>query len=312
MSPIFACPRCRGALSPTDPDRFKCIPDKLVFPRQNGIWRFLLPERQAYFERFIVDYAHIRAREQRGAADPKYYQELPFRDHSNQRRQEWAIRAATYTALLAQTIQPLEVKGRLSILDLGAGNGWLSNQLAGRGHAVTAVDLQTDARDGLGATAHYTTSFHAVQAEFDRLPLADHQFDGVIFNASFHYSEDYPTSLAAALAAAKTEGFVAILDTPIYTTVSSGTRMVVERQSLFEQLHGTRSDALASENFLTWSRIDDLAASANCRTQWLQPAYPRLWRWRRRWIKVRGGREPATFGVLLFQANHSAQAGERD
>ncbi len=62
-------------------------------------------------------------------------------------------------------------QGRLRILDLGAGNGWLSNRLAQRGHSLLAVDLLTNPEDGLGAFTNYETLFTPVQAEYDRLPL---------------------------------------------------------------------------------------------------------------------------------------------
>ena len=59
----------------------------------------------------------------------------------------------------------------LDILDIGAGNGWLSNRLAQKGHRPVAVDIFTDGLDGLGAARHYGMSFPLVEAEFDRLPF---------------------------------------------------------------------------------------------------------------------------------------------
>ena len=60
----------------------------------------------------------------------------------------------------------------LRLLDLGAGNGWLSYHLARRGHEAAAVDLTVNDFDGLGAHVHFDAPFTPVQAEFDHLPFA--------------------------------------------------------------------------------------------------------------------------------------------
>ena len=46
---------------------------------------------------------------------------------------------------------PERTERALRILDLGAGNGWMSYRLALQGHLPIAVDLLTNDRDGLGA-----------------------------------------------------------------------------------------------------------------------------------------------------------------
>lgn len=303
MTAIFVCPRCRGHLTLLEPDKMECRPDKLIFPRENGIWRFLLPERAEYFQRFITEYSYVRQQEGRGSHESNFYRALPFKDLSGERSWEWAIRARSFSTLLDKIIVPREMNGILSILDLGAGNAWLSNRLAARGHWIAAVDLQTNTLDGLGASTHYTTSFVPVQAEFEYLPLADNQIDLVVFNASFHYSENYQTTLVAALAVCKPGGVVVILDTPIYNEPNSGEQMVLERQSLFKQKYGTYSNTLSSGNFLSHSQISELAIVTDSKLTLLHPRYPLGWRIRQSWVKLRGGREPAKFSLLIFEKN---------
>src|SRR3546814_11906422 len=79
------------------------------------------------------------------------------------------------------------------VLDLGAGNCWMSYRLSLAGYRPCAVDLLTNDSDGMGAARHYRAHLPALfprfQASFGQLPFADDQFDAAVFNASFPYSE---------------------------------------------------------------------------------------------------------------------------
>src|SRR5512146_1193848 len=137
----FACPRCRSPLDGSAQDELCCPADGLRFQSVGGIWRMLLPERAPVFTRFAQEYQAVRRAEGRGSSSPAYYQALPERDLSGRMPGDWQIRAAGFHALVKEVLVPLErsLSSSLRILDLGAGNGWLSNLLALRGHAVAAV-----------------------------------------------------------------------------------------------------------------------------------------------------------------------------
>jgi ubiquinone/menaquinone biosynthesis C-methylase UbiE len=165
----------------------------------------------------------------------------------------------------------------LSVLDLGAGNGWLSHRLAQRGHLVAAVDIMVNDFDGLGVHRHYEAFFTPVQAEFDGLPFTSSQFDLVIFNASFHYSTQYSRTLREALRVLRPESPVVILDSPIYKNASSGDQMVREREAQFTRQYGYPSNTLASENFLTYQGLKDLAEQLCLNWQSLTPFYSLVW-----------------------------------
>lgn len=118
----------------------------------------------------------------------------------------------------------------LYILDLGAGNGWLSNRLAMRGHQVAAVDLTTNDFDGLGCFRHYETTFMPVQADFDYLPFMNCSVDLVLFDASLHYATCYEKTFHELLRVLNPGGRLVIIDTPFYEDKASGEKMVKERQ----------------------------------------------------------------------------------
>lgn len=298
----LACPACRtplGTIS-TLGGEARCPGCGLVYPCSEGIWRFLPPDREARFAPFLADYTRIRLAESRGSDEPSYYLGLPDCPPGHPIAWQWALRRRTFAALTRKVLPRLSPGGPgLRIVDLGAGVGWLSHRLSLLGHRPVAVDLTTDDRDGLGAARHYAPAWPRLQAEFDRLPLADGAADLVIFNASFHYSTDYAVTLGEALRVLAPGGTVAILESPIYRKEESGERMVAERHADFARRFGTRSDSLPSREYLTWEGIAELGRLTGVRFRAVTPWYG--WRWAARpWVaRWKGRREPSRFAILL-------------
>lgn len=304
---FFICPRCRTPLERNVPDRVICPQDGLEFGKEAGVWRFLLPESEAHYARFIADYEAVRRAEGRGSTSADYYRALPFKDLSGRLQADWHIRSRSFNVLVKNVLTRLQapLERSLKILDLGAGNGWLSNRLSAQGDRVVAVDLLVNEQDGLGAWRFYEHGFIPVQAEFNHLPVMDRFADAVIFNASFHYSEDYTETLQEALRVLSPEGRIVILDSPVYRRSASGEKMVQEREEQFKEKYGLASDNLQSENYLTYSRLKELAQALNLRWKFITPFYGFRWMSRPLLAKVRGRREPAKFHLLVGRKNHN-------
>jgi SAM-dependent methyltransferase len=271
---------------------------------RNGIWRALSPNRVDHFRRFIAEYELVRAAEGRGSMLPEYYLNLPFKDMSGRNSDQWAIRARTFRAMQRSIVAPLAQRTEcaLRILDLGAGNGWLSYRLALRGHLPVAVDLLTNDRDGLGAAVHYNAHIHPVfprvQAELDRLPFASSIFDLVIFNASFHYSENYERTFAEALRCTCPGGSIVIADTPWYAEEESGKRMVEEKHRRFFTTYGFTSDSIASLEYLTPDRLHRLQSMFGLEWSEIKPFYGIRWALRPLRAKLEGRRIPSQFRIF--------------
>ena len=287
------CPRCKGELKIEAPDQLRCAKDALVFRQVNGVWRFLLTERESHYARFIADYEKVRRFEGRFSAEASYYRALPFQDLSGRFSKDWKIRAASFGALKKM------LPANSTVLDLGAGNGWLSNQLTLTGHTVCAVDLLVNAEDGLGAWKYYESTFTPIQAEFVALPIHDSSVDVVIFNASLHYAENYEQTLGEGLRVLYPNGMLVIMDSPVYQAAESGQRMVAERKQQFLARYGFASDAIQSEGFLTYERMQALGQSLGIRWQHILPFYGLRWALKPLVAQLRGGREPAQFGLWL-------------
>jgi SAM-dependent methyltransferase len=308
----LACPACRQTLPRLfAPDSFEnfsftCGLCKHEVHRINGIWRALSPDRSAYFREFMENYQRIRFAEGRGSEIAEFYLSLPYRDTSGAHADQWAIRARTFRYFEHEILPDFEAgRKSLDILDLGAGNGWLSYRLALRGHRPVAVDLMTDSRDGLSAAQHFRSNlgvlFPCVQAELDNLPFAGNQFDLAVFNASFHYSENYLRTLGEALRCVKPCGAVVICDTAWYSSEESGDRMVAERHASFSKHFGTASDAIRSLEFLTDERLKSLEQHFGLRWRAYTPFYGLRWAMRPLFASLRGRREPSTFRIYVAE-----------
>ncbi len=286
------CPRCRASI-----DRLDCPACGFVIAVENGIVHALPPESAARLARFIAEYERIRMAEGRGSDSEAFYLALPYRDTGGTDRGQWRMRARSYDYIVRHLLD-----GR-RVLDLGAGNGWMSYRLALAGCRPVAVDLLTHDRDGLGAARHYRARlpslFPRFQAEMGRLPFADAQFDTAVFNASFHYAEDGEACLREALRCVKAGGTVIIADTPWYARDESGRQMLAERREMFLRRHGIAADAIASLGYLTDERLRRLADALSIRWEVHRPWYGPRWALRPLVAKLRGRREPSRFRLYL-------------
>ncbi len=298
------CPGCAAPLQEAGPEENVCPGCQTSYPHLEGIWRCLPPDRNRHFDGFIREYTEVRRAEGRGSSDGAFYRSLPLQDTSGRHCEDWRIRSISYQKLIERilTQDGSEEERVPRVLDLGAGNGWLSYRLATRGYQATAVDLLTNKADGLGARLHYPEAFTSVQAEFDHLPFESNQFELAIFNASFHYATDYETTLSEALRVLEPEGRVAIMDSPVYRSSSSGEEMVRERETTFRSAYGFASNSLPSENYLTYDRLQDLGQRLSLGWEFIKPFYGLRWALRPWWATLRRRREPASFLLIVGTA----------
>ena len=300
-SVALRCPACGAPAGALDSiARCTC---GFAFEVREGIVGALAPERAAYYARFLEEYGAIRKQEGRGSGDPEFYLALPYRDRTGRNSGQWRMRARSFDYFAARVLPGLAAGRRLDILDLGAGNGWMSYRLALEGHRPVAVDISTDAQDGLGAARHYVADgrarFPRFQAELERLPFEEGQFDLAVFNSSFHYATSYDRVLEEARRCSKRSGAVVILDTPIYRRFEHGARMREERHRDFAARYGFRSDSVPSMEFLDEATIEDLARRFSLAWRIYRPWYGLRWHARPLTARLRGRRPPSRFALLV-------------
>lgn len=302
------CPACGAPMEPINPWEPSPVPScpscGFVMHNRLGIWDALPRTREEKFSRFVEEYQTVRRREGRGSGGGHYFLALPYQDITGRNTWQWKIRRRSFRYLARRILPRLERKqpGGLNILDVGAGNGWMSYRLALRGHRLVAVDLLVNGLDGLGAARHYfeylRPSFPRFRAEMNCLPFAERQFDLVVFNASFHYSEDYARTITEAVRCLRRPGNILIMDSPFYRREESGKQMVEERRGQFQQKYGFRSDSVRSREYLTPAVLDGLSRQFGFAWRVLKPWHGIGWALRPLRARLRGRREPASFYIF--------------
>lgn len=271
-----------------------------------GIWNALLPERENYYLEFIRQYESIRQKEGRGDSRAEYYLALPFRDISGKFSWQWHVRSRTYSYVVNHILP--SIGSHLDVLDLGAGNGWLSYRLSTLGHRPVAVDLLTNSTDGLGAASCYLprlpVAFPRFRAELDDLPFEDAQFDCAIFNASFHYAEDYERTLGEAMRCVRDGGAVVIADTDWYSDEHAGEQMIAERDAAAKKQFGYQQTGLNHQEFLTDERLQRLEHNLGISWETHTPYYGLRLSLRSVVAWLRRKREPSQFRIYVARIKH--------
>jgi len=251
--------------------------------------------------RFLDEYSRIRRAEGRGSDDPEYFRALPYRDLTGKNSRQWSIRARTWRHFEDVVLPEIEGETRrpLHILDLGAGNGWMSYRLALREHKPVALDIFSDGSDGLGSTRHYPRRFPCIEAEFDDLPFRDGAFDLAIYNSSIHYSTDYRRTLGEARRCLRRAGRVVIMDSPVYSLPEHGEKMRAERHELFARQYGFRSDAVPSIEYFDEATLDSLGRDLKIEWSRSLPWYGLRWALRPWKARLASRRPPSRFVILV-------------
>jgi SAM-dependent methyltransferase len=252
---------------------------------------------------FLAQYRAIRRRDGHGAMSDADYRRLPDATPPEGNATEWRLRRESWLTLrhlLAQNRAGTSTSGgaALRVLDVGAGNGWLSNRLCGDGHLATALDCNGDSIDGLGACRVYDYPFPVVQADFDALPFAAQQFDVVVMNASLHYAPDPARTLAEAHRVAADGAVLVVMDSPLADDDRTGELMVERQLTDLERRFGVTPIRIG-RGYLTLTLLDAAAAQLGRRGRFRPSRGPWSWRLRRRLQLRHRGHRPAAFGVWV-------------
>jgi len=254
--------------------------------------------------RFGAEYARHRAAEGRGYEGDDLFR-LPYLRTGAHARQ-WRVRARSFEAFLRQELRPRAVSlGRpLRLIDLGAGNGWLSHRATLEGHSAVALDIRDDAVDGLGAAAPFAERapelFERVVAPFEAIPLPSASLDLAVFNASLHYAVDLAAGLAEAARVVRPGGRVVILDSPFYRREQDGAAMVAEKRANAGRQFGDRAEALMALPFIEFLTPDRLrSASGGLGLAWRRQRvwYPLRYELRPLLAALKGRRPPSRFDL---------------
>lgn len=166
----------------------------------------------------------VRAAEGKRLLNQAIYRELPFGPADD----EWRMRRYDL-AVITRLLRP---RGeRLTVLEVGAWNGWLSHRLAGRGHHVTAVDYFSDEYDGLRAMKLYPLTWQAIQMDLDDLALLNQPYDVVILNRCVQFQTDPAAYVAKAKERVVPGGMLILTGLQIFHQPEAKIRLVAAWQT---------------------------------------------------------------------------------
>jgi SAM-dependent methyltransferase len=217
------CPTCRD---PLDPQTDRC-PAGHAVQTIDGVLRLVDPDFGARLEAFLDGFRELREADGRRIHDPSVFPRLPFAAEL-WRDPEWRMRGNDLEVIRRLT----SGRGPMTVLDIGAWNGWLSHRLAEAGHRVTAVDYFTDELDGLGAHRFYPTRWRPIQLDLRDLALLDERFDLVVLNRCVQFFADPPTMAVEATQRVADNGMLIATGLEFFTDPAArrlGVAALVER-----------------------------------------------------------------------------------
>jgi len=295
--PTFVCPACEGVLTGKR-EIFTCARCGASYFRNRDVYQFLIAGKLDRVRPFLSQYRAVRRADGHQVLNVDRYTVLPRVPSDDPNASEWRIRRESFATALTRAALRSPLARR--ILDVGAGNGWLSYQLSQLGHAPVALDLDDDAGDGLRAVSPHKP-FPLVQADFDAMPFAQGQFDLVVMNASLHYSPDPEHTLRAAQRLLVDGGALVVMDSPMFDSSADGEAMVAEQLQRLRSDYAIPTPVYPGVGFLTFDSLQRFAESIGRKARFFASHGPIAWRLRRAWSSRRLGRRPASFGVWVAQ-----------
>ncbi len=296
--PRVGCPGCGALLEGNGAADIDCDRCGGGFDYRRGILHSRSQPADPDADAAQQQYRVVRGRDGHRRDDPEYYRELPAVPADDPAAAEWRIRRESFMNLRRHVLADRGTAPALRVADLGAGCGWLSHRLAALGHAVAAVDRQTDDEDGLGACRHYRLRFAVLRASYDALPFAARQFDVAVFNASLHYAADPARPLAEARRILTDDGAIVVMDSPMFDGPAAGERMVQDELVRIGR-HGVAAPVRIGVGFLTGDGLAAAVRPLGMTATFIASRGPWTWRLRRPLARLRLGRPPARFGIWV-------------
>ncbi|MCC7361385.1 MAG: class I SAM-dependent methyltransferase [Anaerolineales bacterium] len=261
----YRCPICH---QPVDSAAWTCASGhRFQVEAAGGLVRLVTPEFAAQLARFLPALEDYRARLGRRLLDPAAYPLLPG-GPAVARDREWRQRQYDLEVVRRR----LARAAPLTVLEIGAYNGWLTHHLAAWGHAVTAVEPFTDPYDGLGAARFYPERWLPLQLDLRDLSVLPGGYQLVILNRCLASFPNPAEALRHAQAQVAPGGQLLTLGLQVFGDPARKVRRVAELEADFQERYGFSAYLWPTRAYL--DRADQAALrSAGLRLR----AYAPLW-----------------------------------
>lgn len=191
-------------------------------------------------------YIAVRDAEDRVVTD-EILKTLPYPPANYIHQKEWAIRAKSFERFVRYL-----PKRSLNILDIGCGNGWMSNRLYRVGHRVTAVDLNITELDQAEKVFGTNNRLQWAYCNIMEEMVINSPFDIIVLSASCQYFDDIIQLTERLKKLLCNKGAIHLLDTFFYKADEEDDA----RQRTIE--YYTRLGYPEMANYYHHHRVDDL------------------------------------------------------
>ena len=158
-------------------------------------------------------YLRVREKEGRLYSDD-VVAHLPLMPNGATLAEEWRARSASASRLTQHLVRRSKP---LSILDLGCGNGWLSNLLSNLGHLVVGVDQNHHELKQAARVFSPGPCLFFLETNIFAAPFKTETFDVILLASVIQYFPDLSALLALLLRYLKLYGEIHIIDSPLYS-----------------------------------------------------------------------------------------------
>jgi HemK-related putative methylase len=217
------------------------ILDNLLKPdvcrsNQNSIIDCITESGKSEIDKFIKYYVSRIPANETGRTDDEMLS-LPFVERRNDKYGFWRPRARNFVKAMG-LIRAIEPDGDGPVLDLGAGNCWLSRRLIETGYRTISLDPIMEGSTGLSAGDIFQkqpgVNLARVRGTMEEMPFANDSFKGIASSGSFHYSNNPSKTLAEIHRILKPDGWAVIYDSPVFINEIDGIQMLKEKYKFFD------------------------------------------------------------------------------
>src|SRR5258706_267642 len=213
---------------------------------------------------------YLRVREKEGrlySDDVVAY--LPFVSNGHPLANEWRARAAAASRLIRYLSRQLKP---LTILDLGCGNGWLSNLLSKSGHNVVGVDQNFYELKQAARVFSSNPNVAFLDVDIFSAPFAPETFDVIVLASVIQYFPNLPMLLNILFQYLKPQGEIHIMDSPLYA--NDEIQNAIQRSG---QYYSSLGFPEMAEQYFHHHEADLNPFDS----KWLYRPHPRTLRWKR-------------------------------
>lgn len=281
---VIGCPSCQQALQFVNGfgSNLTCQTCSRQYSIESGTPVLIKREDIEILTKFNQRYTDRRLKEGWHALSAQQRLALPFGQPTGYPSIYWQVRSQSYEALKRFLAQQGPLPSMGPAADLGAGNGWLSYNLAKSGYRVVAVDCSINEPFGLGAAGVYLEQevFLVVQGDLNRPPLRAGKYSLVLFNASLHYARDLRNTLRRTAQTLLPEGWLVILDSP------------AARRARLNSAEGDRH--------LGYQELQDALLTAGLKPRWIKVRRSPRW-WFHQAARMMRGNSPFSLPMIIAQ-----------